>query len=132
MTKEELEHYQKMQQTIKNSCIDMNLQDYHRKNHIINLENMFNNKVGLINWDFSDRTYFEKFDQHAMRSYLLNILRQEPEMVFDYNKTEDVLYVGFYFKNPPGLVLNKRWENDKNIIPNFQTWLEDFLPNEKL
>ena len=132
MSQNEQEHYQKMQQTIKNSCVDMDLQDYHRKNHIINLENMFNNKVGLINWDFSDRIYFEKFDQHAMRSNLLSILRQEPEMVFDYNKTDDVLYVGFYFKNPPGLVLNKRWENDKNIIPNFQTWLEDFLPNEKL
>lgn len=132
MSIKDLEEYQKKQQTVKHSCVDMDLREYQRKNHVVNLENMFHEKVGLINWDFSERSYFEKFDQYTLRNYLISILRQEPEMVCDYNKTEDVLYVGFYFKNPPGLVLNKRWENENNVIPNFQTWMEDFLPNEGL
>jgi hypothetical protein len=53
-------------------------------------------------------------------------------MIYEYDKIDDVLYVGFYFKNPPGLVLHKTWENEKNIIPNFQNWMEDYSKQASL
>lgn len=128
----ELTNEQKMEQTIKNSVVDMDLREYKRKNDILNIEHMFVQEVGLVDWNFSNRIYSEKFDEITLRNYLIDILQKEPEMISRYNKTDDTLYVGFYFKNPPGLVLHKRWDNELNVIPNFQTWIEDFQHNDEL
>ena len=100
----ELTNDQKMEQTIKNSVVDMDLREYLRKKHILDIEKMFTEEVGIVDWNFSGRIYSEKFDELTLRNFLIDILQKEPEMISRYNKTDDVLYVGFYFKNPPGLV----------------------------
>ena len=123
---EDLTTEQLMEQTNKFSMVDMDLTEFTRKNHILNLENMFNETVGLIKWDFSERIYAEKLDDISLRNLLINTMCNDPEICYDYNKTDDVQYLGFYFKNPPGLVLHKKWENDWNILPNFEQWLNNF------
>ena len=59
---------QKMEQTSKCSVVDMDLREYNRKNHILNVEKMFTEQVGLVEWNFSDRIYAEKFDDASLRN----------------------------------------------------------------
>lgn len=47
-----------------------------------------------------------------------------------YNAKDDNLYVGMYFKNPPGRIFRKKWNAEWKVLPNLENWINFFKNNE--
>jgi hypothetical protein len=54
----------------------------------------------------------------------------EPNIISKYNDKDDNLYLAYYFKNPPGRILRKKWSTDWKVLPNLENWINYFKNNE--
>lgn len=54
----------------------------------------------------------------------------EPNIISKYNDKDDSLYLAYYFKNPPGRILRKKWSTDWKVLPNLENWINYFKNNE--
>jgi len=71
---------------------------------------------------FLDRNYAERFDATTLRQVLARALRFNPDLVYQYDKNEDALLLGVYFKNPPGRLLRRQTTYPLKVFPDFHVW----------
>ena len=116
--------------TEERAKVSSGLFEFERLQHIVHFEKMFTNQVGLIEWDFKKRTIYEKLTSCEFSQWLAKSLKDEPEILTSLNPETGALYVAMYFKSPPGRILHKKWEGEKNAIPSFTTF-KGFKPEEK-
>jgi len=50
----------------------------------------------------------------------------DPNVISKYDSSTDSLLLGLYFKNPPGRVLKKSWDNNWKVLPNLEFWIRKF------
>ena len=58
-------------------------------------------------FSFLDRNYVETYDPLTLRQELVNAMKLDPDMAFEYYEREDALLLALYYKNPPGRLLRK-------------------------
>jgi hypothetical protein len=108
--------------TEERAKIESNLFEFERLQNIVQFEQMFNNQVGMIDWNFKNRSIVEQLNPSEFSQWLAKHVQHEPEIITSINPQTGGLYIGLYFKSPPGRVLYRRWEGEKNAIPSFKTF----------
>lgn len=105
-----------------NSKIQWNIEEYTRKNHIIEFEDVFQVNEPMKKWDFGDRVYCEYLDPFTTKQQLISLLNKDPDVLTNYDEKLGLLYMCLYFKTPPGLQFYKQWNSESKLIPNFKNW----------
>lgn len=54
----------------------------------------------------------------------------DPHVISRYNDRDDNLQIAFYFRNPPGRILRRKWSAEWKVIPNLENWVNFFKNNE--
>lgn len=106
--------------------IKWNIDEYTRKNYILRFEDLFNKREPLKNWSFGDRVYLEMLDPMTTKQLLLRYLNQDPEILSWKDEKMGNIYLGLYFRSPPGLSLYKQWVLDTELIPDFPGWRQKY------
>lgn len=113
---------QKLETTEVYSRVQWQIQEFIRKHYLIEFEKIFSEKEELKKWDFSDRIYTEELDEMTLKQKLIDILKDDPNVITHYEEKLGLLYLGFYFKTPPGRCYYKKWKNRDKLIPGFKNW----------
>ena len=74
--------------------------------------------------------YLERHNRNTLTQTLYRALLYDPHIVTRYNERDDNLMLITYFKNPPGRVLRRKWSAEWRVLPNLESWINYFKPNE--